>query len=823
MDNREIFNFDFVDRTIQRDIIFNYFQKTDNYLWIDGESGVGKTFFVENVILNDKSFHNIVYIKLSPKEESNNCFSEFIKKLQEISGVNFISFWKDNIDTVLDITKKSVLEIVKMKIPILDWFCNVLYDSDLVFLKKNKEKIGSLKIVEMFVDKIIHDKMLCIIFDNFTYCDKKSIELLIQFFYHYIKVPNFKAIFITTSEILDNRIDIQKMLTEQLPVRRMKLPILEEIKYFYVILDNIFDLNNIIDILPSIYEICNGNPERLKSLIRKLYINDGIILPRNEHSKALICENKLKNILINKSLDLTNTDITENERFIMQIMLSFGDYAPLSIFQKCILFIHKKLFYGSIWSIIQVNNIIQSLINKNIFEKENNKSLTIKFVHDKIYFGVKLLLSDEMNKSMISHYFYEYLITYRETLSNELSNFEYLKIYHSYIAQEPNWYIENYSYAENKCKQKNYIDAIHVFKILIAENVNLLETQKLTIAEAFYETGDYYNAKSILKNINFEELSKIDIFKYYFLLGKVENVILNKAAAIQYYDLALKFAYSREDQILILHSKHLSLLENMDGKKEAKTIFDSIALNLSEDEKQMLSVCYLLRNCNQFYTGKKAKEFFMLALKIAIEKGTPADEGYVHNNYGLELFRTGHHSDAYAKFFKSYDILKETKYHESAYPLNNLAVCKIFKSEYEQAVEYLMEAQYVNQSIYAGLAIKVHLMTCYRFMHKDDQCQKYMTQLKDYLENEKIFDLNIIRKLSINLCISYMHYRDNVLAKDCLKKCIKYVPNTISEFRCYTLNNQLNLPYKSTSNAMQSNIYYTRLDFEPWIITLSHD
>ena len=84
-------------------------------------------------------------------------------------------------------------------------------------------------------------------------------------------------------------------------------------------------------------------------------------------------------------------------------------------------------------------------------------------------------------------------------------------------------------------------------------------------------------------------------------------------------------------------------------------------------------------------------------------------EAYVYNNYGLELFRTCHLNDAYEKFKISYQILSDTKFHEASYPLNNMAVCEMFKGNYAQAVEYLTEGKYINQSIYAGLAIKATL------------------------------------------------------------------------------------------------------------------
>lgn len=823
MDNRDIFNFDFVDRVRQQQILTNFMDSSENYLWIDGESGVGKSFLIEKKMLNNPYRNNNLYINLSTDYEKNNCLNELITSLQDFANISFTDFIIENYSSIFDVAKKTIFEIVKFKTPNLDWFFDILYDSNMVFFNKNKEKSTSLKIVELYIRKILLTNKLCIILDNFTYCDKKSFLLLSQLFYHYINISNFQCIFLTTTDILKDRTDIQILLAEQLPVRRLKIESLDNVKYFYTILDNVFEIDDMMDIIPDIYNLCSGNPERLKSLIRKLYLNDGIYLPQSKYTRAKINSNILHNLLLIGTFDLSYTDFTENERFIILIMLGFGGSAELNIFHECVMYIHNKLFCGLLWSPIIINNIVQDLISKNILEIDIKINQIIRFIHDKTFFGMQILFENDINKSLISHYFYLFLLDNEQDASFNLQDLHYLKIQHAYIARESCWLADSYEYAYNKYLQKKFFDAVPIFKRILQENMNLTITQRIVLAETFYETGDYYSAKSMLSNYKFSDEHSTILYHYYFLLGKTENILLNKSKAIIYYNKALQYAQNRESEILILHLKHLALLETPVGKAEAETIFNSIALNLSNAEKNMLSVSYLLRNCNQFYTGDVAKQFFELALDISIKHGSQIDEAYVHNNYGLEFFRTNYIDEAYEKFKTSYRILSDTKFHEMAYPLNNMAVCEMFRGNYTQAIEYLTEGKYINQSIYAGLAIKVHLMVCYRMLSEEKQCRKYMNQLKKYLEDQKISDFNIIRKLSINLCISYLHYGENLQAKECLEKSLQYIPGTISEYRGCALNNQLNEKKLDSSDALQSNFYYTRLDFEPWVITLSHD
>lgn len=819
MDNRDIFNFDFVDRIKQEQILLNFINSSENYLWIDGESGVGKSFFIKKKLLTDVKFQPL-YINLSTETEKNNCLNEIIQKLQEFLDTKLLNFIMENYTSVWDLAKKSIFELIKLKTQGLEWFFDILYDSNIVFVSKSEEKSTGLKIIESYIEKGINSRNLCIVIDNFTYCDKKSLTLLSKLFYHYIGISNFKVILVTTSDVLKERIDIQILLTEQLPIRRMKINSLDNVKYFYAILDSIFELDTIAGIIPDIYTLCSGNPERLKSIIRKLYLNDGIYLPKSKYTRAKINSDILKKLLLEGTFELSYADFNENERFIILVLLGFGGSAELNAFQKCVTYIHDHLFRGNLWSPVVINNLLQELIAKNIFESTGEMNQKISFSHDKIFFGMQMLFENDINIPLISHYFYAFL-AYNNC--SQIQDADYLKIQHAFIAQNSSWREENYQYGYQKYIQKKFFDAVPIFKRIIKANMSLTAEKIIVLGETFYETGDYFNAKSLLKNsaINSEDNSVL--CHYYVLLGKIENILMCKEEAIKAYDTALKYVQNRETQIRILNLKHLALLETPTGKEKAKEIFDSIALNLTDTEKNMLSVCYLLRNCNQFYTGTEAREFFELALDISIKQDSLVDEAYVHNNYGLELFRTRHLNDAYEKFKISYHILSDTKFHESSYPLNNMAVCEMFKGNYTQAVEYLTEGNYVNQSIYAGLAIKVHLMTCYRMLRNEEQCRKYMYQLENYLNTQNISDLNIIRKLSINLCISYLEYKENERARECLKKCLPYIAGTISEYRGAILNNQLSDTQTDYSKAMQSNLYYTRLDFEPWVITLSHD
>ncbi len=826
MDNRDIFDFDFVDRTKEQ-IILNRFlnnQYNDNFLWIDGDSGIGKTFLIKNAILTNKEI-NSIYVNLPVESDNEKCIARILKEIQKYNKYENISdFIKNNYSSVLDISKGVVSDFIKDKYPTIDTIFSTLLDGSKMFIDNEKKNINSIKLLEQYVNYLIKKEKIVLIIDNFTYCDETSLQILQQLLYKYIQNDRMKCIFITTQDVLKDKESIQIFLMEKIPIKHLHMSPLGEAKYFFSILESIFEIDNkITEQVNILFDLCGGNPEDLKAFLRKLFLSDAINISEDHNSRAKINAQIMRKQLINKSIELETNDFSEDEQFILLILLGFRGEVEIKLLQDAIIFIHNKLFKLSIWTAASINIILSRLEYMNLIEITKNDLYKIKISHDKVYFSLLTILNSNINGPLISNYFFKFLQEISSTGKEYDIDLNYLLAFHSYNSKNNNWEEINYRYAETLYNDHNYYEASKVFARIISEIPLFSHSQKLLIAKCFYEVGEYNTAKSILDCIDITS-ERIDfLFDYHYLMGKIENILLNKHDAILNFDKAYTYAQDRNSQILMLHLKHLSLLETPAGKEEARQIFNSIALNLTPSEEHLLSVCFLLRNCNQFYTGATALAFFNKAIKIAEENHSPIDKAYVLNNLGLEYFRTGDYDIANKKFENSYNILYNNKIHECSYPLNNIAVYKMFQGNYSEALTYLLDAQYLNQSIYASLAIKVHMMVCYRKLGKEKNCRRLMTQLSDYLKNQKIGDFNIIRKLAINLCISHKEYKELSDAAYYIEIALPYVRGTISEYRGISLQNQLLNRNDSIVNALKSNAYYTRLDFEPWIITLSHD
>ena len=95
MDIQEIFDFPFVDRTDERKKLKSFFeQEKINTLWVNGNSGTGKSTFVKKHI-NISSYKETVYINFSPDlQNGSNCIQLLIEELEKISDDTFSNFTK---------------------------------------------------------------------------------------------------------------------------------------------------------------------------------------------------------------------------------------------------------------------------------------------------------------------------------------------------------------------------------------------------------------------------------------------------------------------------------------------------------------------------------------------------------------------------------------------------------------------------------------------------------------------------------------------------------------------------------------------------------
>ena len=180
MDNRDIFDFDFIDRKKQEAIAQNFLanDSIDNFLWIDGESGIGKSFFIEKRIVPLSTNYISALISLPSETKDVNCIQEILKVLQSQNSKKIIVFLKTNYPFIFDTVKKSVLELAKKADKDISWFIDILFDTGKYFEDRKGEKLSTTRVIIEYINEILENKKLFLVIDNFTNCDKKSLNII---------------------------------------------------------------------------------------------------------------------------------------------------------------------------------------------------------------------------------------------------------------------------------------------------------------------------------------------------------------------------------------------------------------------------------------------------------------------------------------------------------------------------------------------------------------------------------------------------------------------------------------------------------------------
>ena len=100
------------------------------------------------------------------------------------------------------------------------------------------------------------------------------------------------------------------------------------------------------------------------------------------------------------------------------------------------------------------------------------------------------------------------------------------------------------------------------------------------------------------------------------------------------------------------------------------------------------------------------------------------------------------------------NIISDFRIHETAYCLNNIAVCNMLNVNYEEALCRLTEAALISTSFYANYCIATHTMMCNLRLFRTQTVLKIANNLCQKNSDTKILDLTILRRVNMNLCIA---------------------------------------------------------------------
>lgn len=331
----------------------------------------------------------------------------------------------------------------------------------------------------------------------------------------------------------------------------------------------------------------------------------------------------------------------------------------------------------------------------------------------------------------------------------------------------------------------------------------------------------------LLEAQNKAMVSENDLFKYYFMLGKCHFLLLKSEKAALCFGKAEENAITVDEQILAVNMKIQAYREVTNGTTNAETSYNQFVSNYQElinsdiTSATPISLSGFLRNSIFFLSQDEALKLCKKAIDIAMIHNDPIEEAFSKNNYGYCFLKQNKIVEAQKNYTDSFIILSNLRIHETAYCLNNLAICDMFNGNYEEALHKLTEAAMISTSFYANYCIETHTLMCNVKLNRNRTALGIANNLYYKINNTTHTDFTIIRRVNMNLCIAYYNLGDRCRAIECLKRIKPISKDTLSEYRVnYYAHLLLNERLMVKNNG---NKHDTTTEFEPWVIMFSHD
>ena len=816
MDNTDLFNFKFVDREIERKVIRQFLTdaNVDKVLWISGESGVGKTELIK-YFKNQFPHYQFVYARPT-KTQVSSYLTSLTRELDK-EHLSFPKFILQNYKSIASLTKDTVSEI-NLGVKFLSGIIEI---GEKVFVNAKGEYFSAASVITKYIKYISKKQKYIFVFDNFQQCDEGSLEVIQEITKNLLHNDKTKFIFITTDNTISSDSDITKFLLEKLSSIPIIVEPFRQKEYFLDILLNIYSLEEIdSNEIEQLFRICNGVPEKLKNFLRNMYLSSGIDFYKGDTYARFIPE--VFTDTLSKGADFADlSSLSLLGKVIFKIAVCWNEAISIFMLNDVTMLVVKEALHLPQELYPEIINNIYTLLNLNILELDE-KGLKLK--HDLLYLS-NLSEYNPIPEGILYKALYQYINTHKQEIIETYSHNYFLlnNALYAFKAKIPLW--EQINMESLKClsSQPKFSDTLEIINRLETSLTNLETSDLLYLADCFYDNGKYTNARDILTYTQSKLCADNDFFRYYYLSGKLYNMAMDKNNAETELLSAQRYATPNSDQELqAKHMLQIVLVEVIGRKPEAKTIFCSVADNLENYSDKSKVLGNFLKDCSNYYYGKEALGLLEKAAKICIANNDIIELAFIRNNMGYEYFKLDNYEKCKELYQQSIDVLSQTKIHESAYPLSNLAVCYMIDGEYQEAINLIKRALFWNRSSYLNYVLNTHLMLCYERIDQKDESIKIAKFLYEKMENQQITDPVVLRKVYLNLAINYDKVDMTSLAQKCAKKAYDYSIDTSSEYRASKIYSKYDgHPMKDLSQMTEH--YYTRAYFDHWLTIFSHD
>lgn len=832
--NTDVFKFEFVNRTRERKIIDNFignFNENVGYaLWINGKRGVGKSFFLTEYVVPQKGFHSVYVNVKSGYNTPNSYLKELISQVSKTANLNFTSYLRANYKSIVQISQKTVNKILSLANLDEIGLEELISSFTDYFISKQNEKENAITVVKKyFIDARKKCNRLVFIFDSFSQCDISSVDVITSLTHEFLNYSEIRFIFSTTEEDLDNRFDIKCVLAEKIENKLVEVSAFKEKQLFVRMVEHSFDLNEQnISLLSQAFKLCKGVPQSFKEILINLYALQGIEINCN---KAQFVADTFRKIMIKKEISFDVDSLCQElkpAKVILQVIALWG--APIS-YNVLLQFLK---YYANVDFISfledEIRKTLQFLENSHILIKSyNNNVVLYQFEHDSLKIAVKDYFEDDRSVPFLHFNIYEFI----KSLDDELKlpywrqYYRSLLAYHSFASQADEWIEYNYLYGYDFYKKCSYKEAELVFSRLESVVTKLSGEQLLNMGITLFHCGQYNKANDIFRNIfsfNLHNvLSKEQTIILYIFHARSYGCILDTKNALEMISKAESLSNIDERlNIMVLRAKQSILFLSPNGFHKAKALFDE--LSIKDTHAREMALIY--QCAMDYYEGEQAKELLNKGLELAKEFSDEITQAKILNNIGFEHLRCGEYNQAESFITKSIKILEKMQPHEQSYPYSNLAILYMISHDWEKALGAIIEALFWNKSDYVSLVLKTNRMLCYYFSD-NPEWEKIYNKLYKYIEGNHGIDDKIYKKIGINLALVACKTGNNIDAKNILKICEPHLENEWPHGKYRFLKLKQQLSENTEELTIPSNVgctqYYCELEFEPWLVTFTHD
>lgn len=751
----------------------------------------------QTVIINKKIDNTDNYLKLT-LHELNKLAPDSFQKMLKRTYPTFFYFFKAGIKTTLQL----------VGISFLDYLVDFFLDSTKIFCNKKNEEVSKEQVLYEYIRDISLKEKLLIVFDNFMYCDSNSFDILLRVIKRLSNKHITKFILILTTDRISNEKNYIEIFSK-LDTTCIEIKKFPNFHYFYIILCRLINNTYLsIDFVKELYEICEGNPQKLQFFLTKIFLN-------NEQSNFI---NILKNLKIDIARHYFNHEINLNI-YQMSILIIFI-CLKYPLCKKDLM----NIVYNTLSGINHVS-INKETINKNIDILIDSNILkityqlfdeTITFSHDSVYVSIEELLKNNYDFSnKYDLLIYQSLLNYLLDKPNYFYSlgFTNIKLKEiiakvSYLCNNPMYIKYNLEYIKLLVKNNKFQNTTEAILRLHNDIKKLNDSDILFLINTHYLAGCYNFAKKL------SDIVQIDSFDYFLLKAKIYSILQINEDAITFCELAEKYTVNQDMQLRLINIK-ISALHEIPGREpEARALFMKFKENFDNKQINCKSEVRLLKTAEDYLPMKEAEKYMKKAIEISQILNERVLEGMSIHNMGVIFFRQNHYKSALNEFYQALNILKIYQPHEISYTLNNIGVIQMLNEDYDKAIDSLENALLYNTSVYANITIKCNLMICYAAEKNISDAMIFFKELKNIIASPNNISPDIFRKINMNFAYVYYQQNDIKSVKKIIQQISDEIKGTSSE---YKISRLLNI-----NNTVSNSKYFDAL-YDPWILTLTHD